>query len=232
MKSEFLSRTVISGNCVVWIGEKTSSGVGRFRFRGIEQLAHRYSYFLEHGELPIRNHVVQSCGNKLCVNPKHLVLLSKDRVFGFWRHVKKTPTCWLWTGNLCAPGYGIYKPEKNKPAKSAHRMVWEMNYGNIPPGLLVCHKCDVRNCVRPDHLFLGTQLDNNRDAKNKGRHCHAETHGMAKLKWKQVNRIRQLRKMGWKLREIADVFGVTQQCVWQIVHLKHWKSYNGANAGS
>ena len=75
--------------------------------------------------------------------------------------------CWLWVGVVNFFGYGqLYI---NSRYHGAHRVSWELHQGQIPIGLFVCHKCDVPSCVNPNHLFVGTQLDNMRDAKNKGR---------------------------------------------------------------
>lgn len=92
----------------------------------------------------------------------------------FWNKVDKTGDCWLWTG-ATKDGfpYGIICPPggtgKGRPPIRAHRLSWEMAHGPIPRGMVVCHKCDQPRCVRPEHLFLGTQGDNVRDAAEKGR---------------------------------------------------------------
>lgn len=75
--------------------------------------------------------------------------------------------CWLWTGAYFSTGYGALSI--NNQNARAHRVSWELNRGPIPQGLLVCHKCDTPACVNPDHLFLGTNLDNQRDMIAKGR---------------------------------------------------------------
>lgn len=72
--------------------------------------------------------------------------------------------CWYWRGSLEEFGYGRLQ------SKRAHRLSWTLFNGEIPKGLYVLHKCDIRNCVNPDHLFLGTQIDNMRDMVKKGRH--------------------------------------------------------------
>lgn len=75
--------------------------------------------------------------------------------------------CWYWYGAMHKLGYGLM----NALGESkAHRISWRLHKGEIPDGLFVLHKCDVRNCVNPDHLFLGTQTDNMRDMVNKNRH--------------------------------------------------------------
>ena len=84
----------------------------------------------------------------------------------FWKYVNKTDGCWLWTGKARREGYGAVGWPKTI---SAHRLSWGLHNGPIPAGLWVLHKCDVRLCVRPDHLFLGTNLDNMRDRIKKRR---------------------------------------------------------------
>jgi len=84
----------------------------------------------------------------------------------FDRVIKNKNGCWEWQGALRS-GYGAIKIEGK--TKAIHRLSWELNYGEIPKGLLVCHKCDNPKCINPGHLFLGTHNDNAKDAYNKNR---------------------------------------------------------------
>lgn len=85
----------------------------------------------------------------------------------FWSRVQKTDGCWDWTAALSHYGYGEFY--LGETSYRAHRVSWILLCGEIPPGLCVCHHCDNRKCVRPDHLFLGTHNDNMQDMKQKDR---------------------------------------------------------------
>ena len=95
--------------------------------------------------------------------------------------------CWIWVGSLWSSGYGTMTV--NQISKAAHRWRWEICYGEIPKGMDVCHKCDVRLCTNPEHLFLGTRQDNMQDAIRKGRFSLGESHKSAKLTEQQVMEI-------------------------------------------
>lgn len=90
------------------------------------------------------------------------------RIARFWKQVARAKDgCWLWQGTILHTGYGQVCFEGH--AQSAHRVAWLLTNGEIPKGLCVCHRCDTRACVRPDHLFLGTAKDNMQDMYRKGR---------------------------------------------------------------
>jgi len=78
--------------------------------------------------------------------------------------------CWLWTASKNASGYGQFMPSVPNPSPMlAHRASWELHNGPVPDGACVLHRCDVRHCVNPAHLFLGTKRDNTQDMLFKGR---------------------------------------------------------------
>ena len=80
--------------------------------------------------------------------------------------------CWLWCGSIRENGYGSISIH-NK-AQATHVEAYKCFVGPIPDGICVLHKCDVRNCINPEHLWLGTKGDNNRDAVSKQRHRYGK----------------------------------------------------------
>jgi hypothetical protein len=90
----------------------------------------------------------------------------------FWEKVLKTTDCWIWTGARNRKGYGRFSVRVGERIKNyrAHRFAWEMAHGEAPPtNRELCHTCDVRECVKPSHLFIGTHGENMEDAQRKGR---------------------------------------------------------------
>ncbi len=125
--------------------------------------------------------------------------------------------CWIWTGSLTARGYGYLGNKKNGQPQTAHRHSWKLHCGPIPTGKHVLHKCDVRCCVNPDHLYVGTHKDNMRDRDMRGRN------GMAKLHMSDIPKIRQLLAEGRKTQEIADLYGVNRSSISHIQRGYTWR---------
>jgi len=142
----------------------------------------------------------------------------------FWGKVEKTETCWLWTGSKCRGGYGVHGG-KYINEKRVHRHSWTLHNGEIQEGINVLHKCDVRNCVNPDHLFLGSHADNMKDMKIKGRRKgvnSGENNGRAKLNNKKADEIRELYKKGLSQQEIAVMYGVSQPQISKVIQNKRF----------
>lgn len=86
----------------------------------------------------------------------------------FWKGVHKTKGCWEWAKSVTSEGYG--RIWVNRKHLGTHRFSWELHNGAIPSDKLVLHHCDNRRCVRPDHLYLGTPVENSLDCVKRGRH--------------------------------------------------------------
>lgn len=144
--------------------------------------------------------------------------------------------CLVWTGRRTYNGYGTicYSGRRLR----CHRLSWTLAYGEIPDGLFVLHSCDNPPCIRPEHLFLGTAIDNVTDMMQKGRQARGDKHrsrthpetlsrgeanGRAKLKTKQAVAIKTAYAQGEATyNQLARLHGITYNCVWDIVHGKTW----------
>ena len=129
--------------------------------------------------------------------------------------------CWLWTETTQKSGYG----ELCK--RAMHRYSYERFIGEIPKGMHVLHRCDVPSCVNPNHLFIGTQRDNNDDKMEKGRasggSLKGEIHPMVKLTEKAVRQIVCEYENGARNQSaLGRKYGVSQGTIWQIVNKKTW----------
>lgn len=142
----------------------------------------------------------------------------------FWAKVDKSGECWIWTGGIFPDrGYGAFSiHSKNRPA---HRIAWELTYGPIPDGLYACHHCDNRICVRPDHLFLGTATDNNRDMIAKGRNKrHLAPYGK-RITPEQVKAIREIFAQGdTNFAQLGRQFGLSETQAARVVRRQSWKN--------
>lgn len=132
--------------------------------------------------------------------------------------------CWYFRGAHCKLGYGVCSAFGER---RAHRAMWVAFNGRIPDGKHVLHTCDVRCCVNPDHLFLGTHADNMRDMVRKGRHVRpdlkGEQHPNSKITCSIARSIRELGKAGLTQQAIADQFGISRANVGLVLQGKAWK---------
>lgn len=130
-------------------------------------------------------------------------------------------SCWLWLGAKNKNGYGVFS------SKLAHRLSWSFFNGTIPTNLCVLHKCDVRNCVNPDHLFLGTQQENISDMISKGRqkfltHTCGVKHWNSLLTKEEVKEIRTERSNGARILWLAKKFNVSSATISRITRMESY----------
>ncbi len=141
----------------------------------------------------------------------------------FWKRVHKTDTCWWWIGGR-SRDYG--RLTINRKGVRAHRLSYELNIGPIADGLFVCHRCDHPLCVRPDHLFLGTHIENVRDSVRKGRFrdCRGEKNGAAKLTAKEVMGIRLRYASGlYKQIDLCREYKISPMAMSDLLRGKTWR---------
>lgn len=152
----------------------------------------------------------------------------------FWSYVRRGPECWVWTGQRNAKGYGQFHIGSATERKNtfAHRFSWKLHNGAIPDETpCVLHKCDNPPCVNPDHLFLGTKADNNRDMRDKGRagvvpeakRIRGEAHPDHKLSQAYVVTILQQLADGSGTSDVARRYGVHVATIDGIKHGRTWK---------
>lgn len=122
--------------------------------------------------------------------------------------------CWAWVG-ATRQGYGVIgRGGRSEGLVYAHRLAWELAYGPVPAGMCVLHRCDNRPCTNPDHLWLGSRGDNNRDMVAKGRHV-----GTRRLTAAQV---REIRLSPDSARTLAGRFGVSPSAIYQVRSRRNW----------
>jgi hypothetical protein len=179
----------------------------------------------------------------------------KDRwIERFWKNVDKSAGpdgCWIWKGGLSSNGYGQCRAVGRN--RLAHRVSYEIVNGPIPDKLQVNHSCDIRACLQPKHLWLGTQADNIKDAMHKGRMATGEKNFLrrcperrlygednpsrkhpeklargercpsARLKEEQIPEIRMARANGETYQEIAIRYGVSISAICGVLKGLTWK---------
>lgn len=152
---------------------------------------------------------------------RHLAVIDR-----FWSKVAVNPDsgkCWEWQAGITQIGYGHFWFKGRK--QSAHRIAWELTNGEIPNGLYVCHRCDNRKCVNPEHLFLATNQENTMDKVNKGRQAKGQRNGRAKLTIEQVSYIRsRYTQGGISQKALGQEMGIGQAQIKRILKGEQWQT--------
>lgn len=143
----------------------------------------------------------------------------QDQTARFWPRVDRTGECWLWMGTRDKHGYGRLIVRGR--SIGAHRIAWGLARGPVPAGLYVLHRCDNPPCVRPEHLFLGTQTDNMRDASGKARLARGEARSK-RLTNEDVRAIRAAVGSGVTQKELCSAYGLKSGHMSMIVNRKKW----------
>lgn len=153
----------------------------------------------------------------------------------FWLSVRKGPECWEWMLSTIN-GYGALRRNKSRTVVKAHRLSWEIHNGPVPAGMYVCHRCDNKLCVRPDHLFLGTHRDNMLDMRAKGRagdqtrpetRPRGERHGCSKLTASDVIAIRRDKASGVSTAALMARYSISKAHINSVASGRTWRHLSG-----
>ncbi len=163
----------------------------------------------------------------------------------FWRRVVRGPGCWLWTGRVDRTGYGVFSISRSTIVR-AQRQSWVLHHGAPPERACVLQRCGERRCVNPEHLYLGSPHEQDRErvlrpaaprvprpsSPRGARHwTHLQTgkvrrgarSNLSKLSAEQVREIRALYEGGLAVDELARRFAVVAATITNIVHYRTWR---------
>jgi hypothetical protein len=143
----------------------------------------------------------------------------------FWDKVKIGEGCWEWQACRDDFGYGVLKKEgKPKRTQRAHIIAWTRIYKQeLPKGMCVLHHCDNPGCVKEDHLYVGTRIENNFDKEIRNRGKKRENHPFSKFKWEEICMMRKIWQTGlFKISRFAKAYGINHSHMRAIVDKKIW----------
>lgn len=197
--------------CWPWVGAKARREP-RMWLDGKGRQARIVQWELVNGPLPKGRTVTMKCKLRACLNPSHMKLRARlDDTARFWEKVEKSDGCWTWKGSIGVNslGYGVFHIGDHSSV-IAHRYSWELHFGKIEghdptdptKEINVCHHCDNPKCVRPDHLFLGTDKDNHDDMMRKGRHAHGPS--LSEAIRKSAEARRNMQRLAAKAMGVSD----------------------------
>lgn len=147
--------------------------------------------------------------------------LTPDQIARFWEKVEKGDGCWNWIGGVNPHGYGYLCGDGHGGSLLAHRVSYTIHKGQIPNGLHVCHACDNPKCVNPNHLWAGTNVENHKDALQKGRKHSSAVHPAVKLDSESARQILSLGQTTPAVR-LAEMFGVHRSTILDILNGVTW----------
>lgn len=132
------------------------------------------------------------------------------------KKLEKSGECWVFTGARNPGGYGVFSYKGQ--GRLARRVMFELTEGRSPEGY-VMHSCDNPPCCNPEHLFEGTQKDNLKGMRQRGRSLTGERNSNAKLTWQAV---RHIRKSILPVKDLAEIFEVTPRNIRSILDNQSW----------
>lgn len=152
-------------------------------------------------------------------------MTKKNMPEDFWNRVQKSQSldaCWPWLGCEDGHGYGCLKYQGI--VRKAHRLAWELaNRVTLSnKDIFVCHHCDNPVCCNPAHLWIGSVIDNNRDAMKKNRTCKGSRNANARLKEADIPMIFSRHRRGESQRFIAKAYRVYQSTIGEVLRRESW----------
>lgn len=152
--------------------------------------------------------------------PTKEINLTPERIERFWKKVEKGDGCWNWKGQKGTKGYGTFRYHAGKGRNRGilcHRIAYTLTKGPIKQGECVLHSCDNRLCCNPDHLRVGTNIDNIRDRLERNRMC-----GSAKINMEIASEIRRRVFNGEAKKALAREFGIAPKTIRALCGFKTW----------